>query len=164
IPARLLDPKAKSRSRLHYRVALNEMAAWGPDAWAILADEDGFLTEGTGSNFFIVKDGALLTPEPRNILRGVTRHAVLDLAAELALPARETNLELYDALTADEAFFTSTPFCLMPATRFNGRPVGDGAVGPLYRRLADALSESVGVDFIAQAKRYAAAGSAGSTA
>lgn len=155
IPSRLLDPKVKSRSRLHYRLAVNEVAREGRDAWAILTDEDGFLTEGTGSNFFLVRDGVLLTPEPRDILRGVTRRAVFDLAAELAIDAREVNLEPYDALTADEGFFCSTPFCLMPATRFNGKPIGSGEVGPVFLRLADAFSESVGVDFIEQAKQFA---------
>ena len=56
--------------------------------------------------------------------------------------------------TADEAFFTTTPYCLIPATRFNGSSIGDGSVGPVYRRLADAFIETVGVDFIAQAKSY----------
>ena len=155
IPSRLLDPKVKSRSRLHYRLAANEVAREGRDAWAILSDEDGFLTEGTGSNFFLVREGVLLTPEPRNILRGVTRQAVFDLAAELAIDAREINLEPYDALTADEGFFCSTPFCLIPATRFNGKSIGSGEVGPVFRRLADAFGESVGVDFIEQARQFA---------
>ena len=156
IPARLLDPKVKSRARLHYQMAQLEMADFGPDAWAVLLDEDGYLTEGTGSNFFLVRDGELLTPEPRNVLRGVTRQTVLDLAAELHIPAQAANIEPYDAISADEAFFTSTPFCLMPATRFNGRPVGDGRVGPVFRRLTDAFAESAGVDFIEQAKGYSA--------
>ena len=155
IPSRLLDPKVKNRSRLHYRLAINEMKHWGPDAWALLLGEDGLVTEGTGSNFFIVRDGALLTPEPRDILRGITRQTLLELGPELGIEARETSLEPYDVLTADEAFYCSTPYCLMPATRFNGRPIGDGKVGPVFRRLADAFSESVGVDFIEQGKGYA---------
>ena len=126
-----------------------------PQAWALLIDEDGFLTEGTGSNFFIIKDNHLLTPEPRNVLRGVTRQTVLELAARLALPCRECNLEPYDVMTADEAFFTSTPFSLMPATRFNGHAIGTGAVGPITQRLMAAWNAMVEVDMVAQARLYA---------
>lgn len=155
IPSRLLDAKIKSRSRLHYQVANHEVAHHGPDARAILQDEDGFITEGTGTNFFIVREGELLTSEGRNVLRGVTRDTVLRLGRELGMPVREVNYEPYDVATADEAFFTTTPYCLLPATRFNGVAVGEGVVGPIYRRLADAFIEDVGVDFIEQAKTYA---------
>jgi branched-chain amino acid aminotransferase len=58
-------------------------------------------------------------------------------------------------MTANEAFFTATSFSIMPATRFNGHPIGDGAPGPVTRRLIKAWSEMVGVDIIAQAKDYA---------
>ena len=155
IPSRLLDPKIKSRSRLHYQVANHEIAAHGADAWAVLQGEDGFITEGTGSNFFIVRDGELLTSRGHSVLRGVTRDTTLTLAGELGLPAREADFEPYDVATAEEAFFTTTPYCLIPATCFNGAPIGDGSVGSTFRRLVDAFIEDVGVDYIAQARRYA---------
>ena len=156
IPGRLLDPKIKSRSRMHYRLASNEAQRQGADTWAVLIDDDGYLTEGTGSNFFMVRDGVLMTPEPRNILRGVTRQTIMDLAADLGMQVRETNLEPYDAIVAGEAFFSSTPFVIMPVTTFNDRPVGDGSVGMTTLRLLDAFSETVGVDIAAQARAYAA--------
>ncbi len=156
IPGRLLDPKVKNRSRMHYRLAWNQAHQHDDDAWAVLVDEDGYLTEGTGSNFFVVRDGVLLTPEPRNILRGVTRQTVMDLAGEIGVPVREANLEPYDVIVAQEAFFASTPFVIMPATTFNDRPVGDGRVGPIALRLLDAFSETVGIDIAAQAKAYGA--------
>jgi branched-chain amino acid aminotransferase len=62
-------------------------------------------------------------------------------------------LQPYDFYTADEAFFTSTPYCIMPATRFNGLPIGDGQVGPVTKRLLAAWSELVGVDIIGQGQR-----------
>ena len=86
VPSRLIDPKIKNRSRIYYQMANMQAQKVDPEAWALLVDEDGFLTEGTGSNFFVVKEGGLLTPEPRNILRGVTRQAVLELAQRLGLP------------------------------------------------------------------------------
>ncbi len=114
VPARLMDPKVKSRSRLYYRMAEIEAQRRVPGGWAVLTDDDGFITEGTGSNFMIVRDGELISPEPRNMLLGVTRAVVIDLALELDIPFRETNFSAYEVLNADEAFFCSTPFVIMP--------------------------------------------------
>lgn len=155
VPSRLIDPKIKNRSRIYYQMANLQAQKVDAEAWALLTDEDGFLTEGTGSNFFVVKDGGLLTAEPRNILRGVTRQAVLELAESLELSCRECNLEPYDVMTADEAFFTSTPFTIMPATRFNGHAVGAGEPGPVTRRLMSAWNQMVEVDMVAQARAFA---------
>ncbi len=154
VPARLIDPKIKNRSRVYYQVANLQARKVDPKAMALMTDEDGFITEGTGANFFIVKDGELFTPEPRNILRGVTRQAVMELAADIGINCYERNLEAYDVATADEAFFTTTPFVMLPVTRFNGLKVGTGAVGPVMRHLLNVWSEIVDVDIVAQAKRY----------
>lgn len=155
IPARLLDPKIKNRSRIHYQTATLQAQKIDPQAWALLLDEDGFLTEGTGANFFLIKENQLFTPEPRNVLRGVTRQSVMELAERLDLSCRECNLEPYDLMIADEAFFTSTPFSIMPATRFNGHAIGTGAPGPLTQQLMEAWDQMVEVDMVAQAQSYA---------
>src|SRR5262249_20498882 len=106
IPAHLLDPKNKNRSRLFYMVANLEVSLVNdPSAWALLLDPDGFVAEGTGANFFIVSRGALITPEPRNILRGISRDYTIDLARGLGIAAHERNIAVYDVLHADEAFF-----------------------------------------------------------
>ena len=157
IPAQFLDPKIKNRSRIHYMVANLQVSLLNdPNAWALLLDPDGFVTEGTGSNFFIVKDGTLFTPEPRNILRGTRRAFVLDLSGRLWIPARECNIEPYDVACADEAFFTSTAFTMLPCTKCNGLPIGDGRRGPIFQRLLDEFSRAVGVDIEAQTKAFAA--------
>ena len=101
---------------------------------------------------FIVSDGRLLTPAANNCLAGISRETVLELADELGIPNFETLLKPYDLYTADELFFTSTPYCIMPATRFNGLPVGDGRVGPVTGRLLDAWSQQVGIDIVRQAQ------------
>lgn len=155
LPAHLVDPKAKTRSRLHYQMAQLQAARMGPGRWPVMLDPDGFLTEGPGWNIFLVKHGTLLTPEPRNILLGVSRATIMELAGELGIPVRETNLGRYEALQADEVFCTATTFCLVHAASFEGRPVGDGQPGPLFRRLAQAWQQKVGVDFVAQAHAYA---------
>lgn len=155
IPADLLEPKIKNRSRMHYLVANLEVALVDdPAAWALLLDPAGFIAEGTGSNFFIIKDGKLLTPEPRNILRGTRRKYTIELARKIGIEVVECNLNTYDAITADEAFFTSTAFTLMPCTKVNGCVLGDGAAGPVTKKLIQAWNEFVGLDFIEQAKGF----------
>jgi len=156
IPADLLEPKIKNRSRMHYLMANLEVSLVDdPTAWALLLDPDGFIAEGTGSNFFIVKDGKLLTPEPRNILRGTRRKYTIQLAREAGIEVCERNLNTYDAVTADEAFFTSTAVTLMPCCKINGCALGNGKMGPVTLRIVDAWNELVGLDFIAQARQYA---------
>ena len=156
IPSHLLEAKIKNRSRMHYMMANLQVAMLGdPNVFALLLDPDGFIAEGTGANFFIVRQGRVLTPEGRNVLRGINRGYVLDLARRLGMAAEETNIELYDAIHADEAFFTSTGFSMLPCTKVNGLPVGDGKIGPVFKRLIDAWSEEVGVDIIAQTKAFA---------
>jgi branched-chain amino acid aminotransferase len=156
IPASLLDPKIKNRSRIYYMMANIEASSMeGEDNWALLTDPDGFIAEGTGSNFFIVKDGKVITPEPRNILRGISRGYILGhLCPQLGIEAIEKNVEPYDVYTADEAFLASTPLCMLPVTRFNGTPVGTGAVGPVYSRLLKQWGENEGVDIAAQIKKW----------
>ncbi len=156
IPSHLLEPKIKNRSRLHYMMANIEVSKYnGKNAWALLLDPDGFIAEGTGANFFIVKGDDLITPEPRNILRGISRAYVMnELGKQLNLRCYERNIELYDVITADEAFFTGTPFCILPVTKINGLPIGSGIMGPITRSLLDKWSENVGVNIIEQIKRW----------
>ncbi len=155
LPAHLVDPKAKTRSRLHYQLANLQAARIGEGGWAVMLDTDGFLAEGTGNNIFLVKDGVLYTPEPRNILLGVSRGVTIELSQKLGIPVRETNLGRYEALQADELFSTATTYCLVHAASFEGQPVGDGRPGPVFRRLTEAWKELAGVDFVAQAHDYA---------
>jgi branched-chain amino acid aminotransferase len=156
IPARLLEPKVKNRSRIHYLMANIEVAQMaGSDNWALLLDEDGFITEGTGDNFFIVKDGKVITPEGRNILRGISRDYIFEICEELGLPCEEKNIEPYDVYEADEAFMTATPFCILPVMRFCGEDVGDGKMGNITKELLDKWSSNVGVDIIQQIRDYA---------
>lgn len=155
IPASLLDPKVKNRSRLHYLMANIEVSRMkGDDNWALLLDPDGFIAEGAGSNFFMVKNGKLYTPEPRNILRGISRDYAMQIAQEMGISCIERNLEVYDVMNADEAFFTATPFCILPARSINGAVIGSGKMGPITRRLLDRWSANVGVDIIQQIKAF----------
>ena len=155
IPASLLEPKVKNRSRVHYLMANIEVSNYkGEDNWALLLDPDGFIAEGTGDNFFIVKDGVIITPEGRNILRGISREYIFELAAQLKLRCIEKNIEPYDVYTADEAFMTGTPFCALPVTSLNSIHVGHGKMGKITKKLLDKWSENVGVDIVKQIKGF----------
>lgn len=156
IPATFMDPKIKNRSRMWYQMANIEVSqVEGDNNWALLIDPDGYITEGTGDNFFMVKDGQLYTPEGRNILRGISRTYVMELAEQLGIPSHECNIEPYDVYGADEAFLTATPFCILPTTHLNKSPIGDGKMGPITRKLLEQWSENVGVDIVRQIRDYA---------
>ncbi|MCY3900935.1 MAG: aminotransferase class IV [Caldilineaceae bacterium] len=154
IPTQSLDARIKNRSRLAYTLAEAEVKLVDPQAQSVILDTDGNVTENKGGNFFIWTDGTLKTPHARGALAGISRETVLELAGVIGIPSQITDFQPYDIYTADEAFFTSTPYCIMPATKFNGLPVGDGTVGPLARRLLQAWSDLVGLDIIAQAQGH----------
>ena len=155
IPAQLLEPKVKNRSRLHYLMANIEASNYeGDNNWALLLDPDGFIAEGTGDNFFIVKDNVIITPEPRNILRGVSRAYIFELAQKLGLSCIEKNIEPYDVITADEAFMTGTPFCILPVSSINNVPIGNKSMGEITYQLLNTWSNEVGVDIMGQIKKW----------
>lgn len=156
IPGHLLDPKIKNRSRIHYLMANIEASQIaGDNNWALLLDPDGFIAEGTGDNFFIIKSGVVITPEGRNILRGISRDYVInELCPQLGIPVVETNLEAYDVYTADEAFMTGTPFCMLPVTSLNGSSIGTGKVGEGFSRLLNQWSANTAVDISGQIQKW----------
>jgi branched-chain amino acid aminotransferase len=151
IPAQSLDARIKNRSRMAYTLADAEARLVDPEAQCVILDINGNVAENKGGNIFAVQNGELRTPSLTNCLEGVSRQTVLDLSGQLGIPIRETPMQMYDLYTADEMFFTSTPYCIMPATRFNGLTIGDGSVGSVTKRLLSAWSELVGVDIVEQA-------------
>jgi branched-chain amino acid aminotransferase len=155
IPSHLLDPTIKTRSRWHFQLANLQAAAKCPGSTAVLVDPDGFLTEGTSGNVFLVHAGRLLTPTTRNLLPGITRGLIIELARHINLPAAETDINLAEAARADEMFMTSTSIGILHARSFEGEPIRDGKLGPFTARLRQALREEIGLDFVAEAERYA---------
>ena len=151
VPPRFMSPRAKTHNYLN--LVLGDLEAQGtePGSWAVLLDEAGNLTEGRGSNIFLVKDGIVATPKGQYVLEGVTRRAVLDLAEGLGMETAECDLDLFDAYTADEAFLTSTSLCICPVAAVNGAAVGSGPPpGRVTRRLMRGFSDIAGMDFEAQ--------------
>ena len=109
--------------------------AGADDAWMT---EDGFITEGTSNNAYIVKDGTIITRHLGNeILHGITRAAVLRFARESQMKVEERPFTLDEAKDADEAFITSASTFVMPVVEIDGQALGAGVPGPVARRLRE---------------------------
>ena len=146
-----LDPKAKHYSRGNFVQAQIQAADIDPQAYPVLLDQNGNITEGVTNNFFAVTDGVIRTPGDRSILQGVSRMTVFELADQLGIPIVEEDLQPYDAYTADEAFLTNSVFQLLPLATIDKRQVGDEVPGPISKQLLAAWSEMVGLDIVGQA-------------
>jgi len=146
VPPQCVDPKMKYRSRMHYYLADKEAQLVDAEAIALLLDLDGNVTETSGANFLMVERGMIVSPTTRNTLPGVSRATVIELAARLGIAFVERDIQVFEAVNAEEAFLASTPYGLMPVTKINGVPIGDGKPGVVRRRLLAAWSEMVGVD------------------
>ena len=154
-PPEALDPKIKHHSRMNFNLAELEANDVDPGALPILLDMEGNLSEGSGYNVLIVTDGAIRTAGDRAVLQGVSRGMVFDLAKQLDIPVVEEDLQPYDLYNADEVFFSSTSYCILPVTQVDRRPIGDGKPGPVVQQLLAAWSEAVGVDIVDQALQFA---------
>lgn len=109
------------------------------DAWMV---EDGFVTEGTSNNAYIVVDNKIITRELSNdILHGITRNSVLRYAEEAQMEIEERPFSVKEVLAADEAFITSASTFVMPVVEINGEPIGEGRPGRVSRRLREIYIE-----------------------
>ena len=151
VPPQCIDPKMKYRSRMHFYLAEQEVKHADSEAFTLLLDIDGNVTEASGANFLIAKDDAIYSPTTRNILPGVSRATVFDLADGMGITCIEKDLQVHDVCNADEAFLASTPYCVLPVVKINGIPIKDGKPGPLVARLLEEWGKMVGVDIVAQA-------------
>ncbi|MHC4448247.1 MAG: aminotransferase class IV, partial [Planctomycetota bacterium] len=151
VPPESLSPRAKTHNYLNLIMADREAKVGNPEAWAILLDGDGFLTEGMGSNFFLVENGRLYTPRLQKVLGGISRETVMELAVDLGIPCEEKDLELFDAYNADEAFISSTSLGLCPVHSVNGiKPQDQSIPGPITKKIMDAYVKLVDYDFVHQ--------------
>jgi branched-chain amino acid aminotransferase len=135
-PGQVLDAHVKSLNYLNLVMAKIEARAAAVDQ-ALMLDVHGRVCEAPGFNVFVVTDGVLRTPR-HDVLLGITRQTAMELAEELGFPVVETDLELYDAYTADEIFLTSTAGGLLPVRELDGRTIGSGEPGPVLSALQDA--------------------------
>lgn len=130
-----LSPQIKTRSRLHWHIADAEAAQKDATAKALLCDAVGNVTETATGNIFAVRHGQLSTPRRARTLHGISQSFVARLAKEQGLAVVEEDLRLDDLLSADEAYVTSSVYCMLPVVRIDGTPIGDGRAGPVYHRL-----------------------------
>jgi branched-chain amino acid aminotransferase len=127
--------KAKANGNyMNSMLALQEALAGGYDE-ALLLDREGYVSEGSGENIFIVRRDTLLTPELTSALEGVTRDTIMVLAQELGIPVREKRITRDEVYIADEVFFTGTAAEVTPIREVDGRLIGVGRRGPITERL-----------------------------
>jgi len=104
---------------------------------AILLDYKGYLAEGPGENIFIVKNGQLYTPSEGNILKGITRASIMEIAKEFNIKCKEKKITVKELLSADEAFYSGTAAQVSAIGMINGKKIGNGKMGEITALLAD---------------------------
>ena len=130
-----LNPMIKSNNLMNNALAMQEALRRGGQE-ALMLNQAGQLAECSQSNVFLVRRGEVVTPPlSAGLLPGITRQYVLEIAADLDLPAREAELDLKDLDAADEVFLTGTTREVTPVVTVDGRAVGDGKPGPITARL-----------------------------
>jgi branched-chain amino acid aminotransferase len=115
-------------------LANQEVTVHGYDE-ALLLDTEGYVSEGSGENVFIVKNGSLYTPDLASCLDGITRDAVITMARDLGIPVIEKRITRDEMYCADEAFFTGTAAEVTPIRELDDRQIGEGRRGPVTERL-----------------------------
>ncbi len=156
VSPRCWPPTLKCRSRMHYYLADRRAAEIEPGARALLLDERGFVSEASTANVMIYdRDCGLISPPEDQVLHGISLAVIVELAEKLGIPVGHRDL-LPEAIgSADEVFLASTPLCLLPVTRFQGRPIGEGKPGEIFGRFVSAWNSLVGIDLVEQARRFA---------
>ena len=148
INASALPPAIKSLNYLNNILAKIEAKKVGFQE-ALMLNDKGEIAECTGDNVFVISKGVLYTPPlDAGSLRGITRGAVLDLAAKIDMPCREQALTRYDLWTAEECFLTGTAAEVIPCVEVDHRPIGNGVPGPLTEQIIDLFRKIVLTDGI----------------
>ena len=115
-------------------VALQDAVAKGADE-ALILDNDGYISEGSGENIFFLKDGLIMTPTTKNCLNGITRQSVIEIAKDLGHEVEEGDWSYEDIIECDEAFFTGTAVEVTPITKIDGKTISNGAIGPISKEI-----------------------------
>ncbi len=137
-PPDTLPPNIKSLNYLNNILGKIEANYKGGDE-AIFLDRTGKLAEGSGDNIYLVKDGVLYTPPTINNLKGITRIVLLDICAKMGITYEVCELGLFDLYTADEVMVTGTAAEICAITKIDGRMIGTGVPGPIYKKLLAAF-------------------------
>ncbi len=149
-PFQSMSPRAKTHNYINLILGDNEVKRIDKDAWAILLDLNGNITEGMGSNIFTVVGETVYTPKSQHVLGGISRETVIEQAGKIGINVIEKDIEVYEAINSDEVFLTSTSLCICPVTFFNGKKVGNETYGPITKRLIESYKDLVSYDFVNQ--------------
>ena len=123
-------------------MALHEAIDRGADE-AIMLDKNGYISEGSGENIFLVKNNVIYTPTTDHCLNGITRQSVIQMAKDLNISVREQNIKFDDLVQADEAFFTGTAVEITPITSLDGKHINDGKKGQVTNQLQEKFQEII---------------------
>ena len=135
-----LPPNIKSLNYLNNILAKIEANVKGGNE-AIFLDDVGNVSEGSGDNIFVVKEGTILTPHTLNNLKGITRKAVIEAALARGYSVEGVHLGIFDLYTADEIFVTGTAAEVAPVTKIDGRIISGGKPGPITKDLIEGFKE-----------------------
>ena len=123
-------------------MALHEAIDNGADE-AIMLDKNGFISEGSGENIFLVKNNIVFTPTIDHCLNGITRQSVIQIANDFDIEVSEKNIKFEELVDADEAFFTGTAVEITPVTTLNGKFINNGKRGKITKKLQEAFQEII---------------------
>lgn len=123
-------------------MALHEAIDNGADE-AIMMDKNGFISEGSGENIFLVKNNIVFTPTIDHCLNGITRQSVIQIANDFDIEVSEKNIKFEELVDADEAFFTGTAVEITPVTTLNGKYINNGKRGKITKKLQEAFQEII---------------------
>ena len=123
-------------------MALHEALDKGADE-AIMFDKNGFISEGSGENLFLVKNDILFTPTTMHCLNGITRQSVIEIASDSNYDVEEKNLEYEDLRNADEAFFTGTAVEITPITKLDNHKINNGKRGKVTKKLQEKFNKII---------------------
>ena len=137
------DPKLNSHSKLNCILACIAAEKAGADE-ALMLDVHGFVNTTNACNFFIVRKGEVWTSNGDYCMNGITRKKVIQICRDLGIPVFEKNYSLVDTYGADEAFLTGSFGAQTPVSEIDGRPIGDGQLGPVTARIREAYQKLVG--------------------
>ena len=123
-------------------LALSEAIASGCEE-ALLLDPQGYVSEGSGENFFLVRDGIIHTPQLTSCLEGITRATIISFAKDLGIPVMERSITRDEVYVADECFFTGTAAEVTPIREVDDRKIGEGTRGPITEKLQTLYFDTV---------------------
>ena len=156
ISPRCWPTELKCRSRMHYFLADQAANDIETGARALLLDAERHVVESSTANVLVyTKTSGIITPPEDAALPGISLLYLWTLAEELRIPWKHQAFFAEDVARADEVFLSSTPFGLLPVTRFNGQIIGEGKPGPLFQQLITCWSKKIGFDLVKQAHHFA---------